>query len=102
MRINTFHGDPRPYLSGFLSGFRQEGANVTIVELREGMYYCCIFQGFCHRGNYLIVQLFNSAKRSLKTAFAINKGKLSTCAMHTVKLGGSEGAPQKNIDICSL
>ena len=53
---------------------------MTIVELRGGMYYCCIFQGFCHRGNYLIVQLFYSAKHSFKTAFAINKGKLSTCA----------------------
>ena len=38
---------------GFFQDFRQEGANVTIVELRGGMYYCCIFQGFCHRGNVI-------------------------------------------------
>ena len=36
---------------GFFQDFRQEGANVTILELRGGMYHCCIFQGFCHRGN---------------------------------------------------
>ena len=35
----------------FFQDFCQEGANVTIEELRGGMYYCCIFQGFCHRGN---------------------------------------------------
>ena len=33
---------------GFFQDFRQEGANVTILELRGGMYYCCIFQGFRH------------------------------------------------------
>ena len=38
---------------GFFQDFRQEGANVTIIELRGGMYYCCIFQGFCHRGNVI-------------------------------------------------
>ena len=41
------------YNQGFFQDFRQEGANVTIVELRGGMYYCCIFQGFCHRGNVI-------------------------------------------------
>ena len=33
---------------GFFQDFRQEGANMTIVELRGGMYNCCIFQGFCN------------------------------------------------------
>ena len=41
------------HLQGFFQDFRQEGANVTILELRGGMYYCCIFQGFCHRGNVI-------------------------------------------------
>ena len=40
-------------VQGFFQDFRQEGANATIVELRGGMYYCCIFQGFCHRGNVI-------------------------------------------------
>ena len=35
-------------IQGFFQDFRQEGANVTIVELRGGMYNCCIFQGFCN------------------------------------------------------
>ena len=35
---------------GFFQDIRQEGANVTIGG---GMYYCCFFQGFCHRGNVI-------------------------------------------------
>ena len=42
--------DTPPHIQGFFQDFRQEGANATIVELRGGMYYSCIFKGFCHRG----------------------------------------------------
>ena len=55
MYVNFFcTGCGNNNLKGFFQDFRQEGANVTIVELRGGMYYCCIHdQGFCHRGNII-------------------------------------------------